>query len=148
MGFFRDVNPKRAAIDFVDVWQTETPHRWRILALSVALSASFFIVLIPKTEKGELPRPDVTYITTFDPDRTDDEIIASNITNQERQDAIAERRAAREERIKDLYRALGRATGVDVDRMEREIAEEEARAAAEAEAERAAMTNAVPEDTE
>lgn len=131
MGFFRDVSPTRAVKDFANVWQSDTPHRWRILALSVALSAGFFILLIPKSERGDPPRPEITYITTFAPGRSDAEIAASNIENQKRQDKLDAEAEARAERIKAMYRALGRATGLDVDEMERELAQQEAREAAE-----------------
>ncbi len=88
-------------------------------------------------EKTYIPpaSPDVTYITSYAPDRTDTEIVASNIANQKRKDALAARIAEREELRKELYRSLGRATGLDVDQMEAEIQAE--RALEEAEAQRA-----------
>jgi hypothetical protein len=91
---------------------------------------------VPESQRAEPRRPDVTYITTFEPGRTDDEIRASNIANQRRQDVVEAQRAAVEERKKELYRELGRATGVDVDAMEQQIERERAAEAAAA-AERA-----------
>ena len=78
--------------------------------------------------------PDIVYITTFAPDRTDEEIIASNIANQERKEARQRLEEARIEKRREMYRALGQATGIDTDKMEAEIAEERAREEAAIEA--------------
>ena len=127
MGFLRDISPKRAASDFATVWKGENPHRWRILAISLALTAGFMILLIPKSERAAPQPPKISHwISTFAPDRTDEEIIASNIENQKRKEERAAELARIEERRKELYRQLGQATGIDTDEMERRIAEEEA----------------------
>ena len=138
MGFLRDISPKRAALDLATVWRQDrgNPHRWRILAVSIALTAGLFILLIPKSQRIEPRRPNVTYITTFAPDRTDEEIIASNLANQERKEERQALERQRDERRKELYRTLGQATGLDTEAMEREIAADEAREAAELEAAR------------
>jgi len=86
----------------------------------------------------------VTYISTFQAGRTDAEIEASNLANQKRQDELQAQRDAAEERRKDRVRALARATGIDVEAMERQIAEAKARdeaAAARAEQARETSTN-------
>ena len=78
------------------------------------------------------------------PDRTDEEIMASNIANQERKDALRAEQERIAEEKKDMYRALGRATGIDVEAMEAEIEAE--RAAEEAElADEAVSSSAVSE---
>ena len=70
--------------------------------------------------------PEVTYISTFEPGRSDAQIAASNRANQKQQETLRAQQAAREEKAKDAYRALGRATGLDVDAMERDIKREQA----------------------
>jgi hypothetical protein len=102
--------------------------------MALAMTFAIFAVAIPDSQRGEPARPSVTYITTYAEGRTDEEIIASNIANQRRQEELIAQREAAAERRRELYRALGRATGLDVDEMEREIATE--RAAEEAAAER------------
>jgi len=126
MSFITRFNPKPAAADFWSEFSKPQPYRIPILLASCA--ATGLLIYSFTQEKVVLPpeRPEVTYITTFAPGRTDDEIRAANLANQERQDAIAERIAAREERKRELYRALGRASGMDVEAMEAEIAEQEA----------------------
>lgn len=75
--------------------------------------------------------PEVTYITSFAPDRTDEEIMASNALNQQRQDNLEARMREREELRRSMYRELGRATGIDVDEIEAEAEAERARTVAE-----------------
>lgn len=74
-------------------------------------------------------RPRIEYITTLEDGRSDAEIAAENAANQK----IKDLRAAEAERIqaekRKMYKALGAATGLDVDSMEREAEAE--RAAAE-----------------
>jgi hypothetical protein len=125
-GFFKRVSPRAAVADFLDVWRGENKHRW--LTLGVAMSATFamFVMFLPDSERIAPAPPEITYITTFEAGRSDAEIAASNAANQARQEELAAAQEARIERRKDLYRALGRATGLDVDEMEAEIAREEA----------------------
>lgn len=130
MSFLSRISPARAISDFVSEWQHPTPHRWQILGVSAAATFAILMVFLPESQRVPPARPKVTYITTWAPDRTREEIIASNIANQLRKDKLAAERAALEEQKKDLYRALGRATFIDVDAMEAEIAREEAAAQA------------------
>ena len=123
-------------MDFWTYLRQPQPYRWVILAISfLPLSlilwwATEETILVPPSP------PEVTFITSYAPDRTDEEIAASNEANQRRKD---ERRAPLEEieeRKRQMYRDLGRATGIDVDAMEAEIeAERAAEEAAQAQAE-------------
>lgn len=120
-------NPVGGVADFWHEFKRPNPCRWPILGASVLCTG---VLLYAFTQEKvyvppELPR--VTYITTFAEGRSDEEIRASNIANQKRKEAAASEQAAREERVKDLYRTLGRATGIDVDAMERDIAADRAR---------------------
>jgi hypothetical protein len=136
MSFWSRLSPKRAVVDFANEWRQPTPHRWQILGLATAITFSMLVLLLPDSERVPPPRPEVTYISTWSAERTEAEIIASNLANQRRKDELAALRAEREEQRKEAYRALGRATFIDVDAMEAEIereraAEEAARAATE-----------------
>lgn len=138
MSFWRRISPRHAVQDFAQEWRQPAPHRWKVLGVSVAATFFIFMMFVPESQRVEPRPPDVTWITTFAPDRTQEEIIASNLANQQRQDELAARLARREEIRKNLYRELGRATFVDVDAMEREIAAEEAAATAAQESAQAA----------
>lgn len=103
--------------------------RIRMSVLLVAVLMTFGLLYSFTRERVRIPTrpPEVTYISTFASGRNEAEIVASNLANQKRQDALRAEQAAREEKAKDAYRALGRATGLDVDAMEREIKRDEAR---------------------
>ena len=144
MSYWQRFNPVGAFGDLVGYWRQPTPYRWQILALSVAITFTGMVFLIPESERAPPRRPTVTYISTFQAGRTDAEIEASNLANQKRQDELQAQRDAAEERRKDRVRALARATGIDVEAMERQIAEAKARdeaAAARAEQARETSTN-------
>lgn len=130
MGFMKNVNPAGAIEDFKEVYKVAGKNRWRFMALAAAITFTLFGVMAQ--EKVLIPpeRPDIEIIETLPPDRTDAEIMAANIAAQERADARAAEQAARDEKVKDVYRSLGRATGMDVDSVEEEARAEEARAEA------------------
>lgn len=132
-------NAKAAVEDFASEWQRPTPHRWGILGVAVAFTFAIMMVFLPESQRGAEPRPSVTYITSFAPDRTDEEIIASNEENQRRKEELAALLERREQRRRELYKELGRATGMDVENIERRIAREEAEEAAAQEREREAI---------
>lgn len=123
--YWRNVSPKGAIADFVTVWR-ENPYRWRVLAVSILLSGTMLYGFLPETEHAPPVRPEVSYITTFDPNRTDAEIVASNIANQKLKEREEAERLARAERSKQAARALARASGFDPDQLEREFGDEPA----------------------
>ena len=130
-------NPKTGIVDFWHEFRKPNPLRWPILLASMIPFAVIFYWLGTETVYKDPARPQITYITTYDPDRSDEEIIESNLENQE----VKELREAEEERLaerkRDLYKALGSAAGMDVDRIAAEADERRAEEEA-AEAERRA----------
>ncbi|MFV0645992.1 MAG: hypothetical protein ACK5NN_16100 [Sphingomonadaceae bacterium] len=133
MRYFKHLNPTAGASDFWSEFKRPTPYRWPIIGVSMLLT--FCLMYAFTQERVYIPpeRPQITYITSFAPGRTDEEIRQSNIENQKLQDRLQAEQEERIERRKEIYRALGRATGLDVDEMERKIAEDEARENAAAE---------------
>jgi hypothetical protein len=120
-------NPGPGIADFWEQFRKPQPYRWPILAVSAAPIA---LVLYWATEETVYvpPRPpEVTYITTFAEGRSDSEIMASNEANQARNDEIRAQIEELEEQKREMYRALGRATGIDVDAMEAQIEADRAR---------------------
>lgn len=142
MSFWRNISPRGAVKDFLEHWSNPQPYRWQVLGISVAATFAMLMLFIPKSERIPPARPTVTYISTWEAGRTEAEIIASNIANQKRKDEAAAEAAALDERRKEFFRALGRATGIDVDEMERKIvADKAAEDAAKAKAESASQAN-------
>ena len=130
-------NPKAGIVDFWHEFRKPNPLRIPMLLASTVPLLVIFYWLAGETHYRTPERPTITYITTFDPERSDAEIMASNEANQE----VKELREAAEEELaerkREIYKSLGRGIGMDVDKIE---AEANARRAAEeaAEAERRA----------
>lgn len=127
-------NPGTGIADFWSEFRKPTPYRWPILGVSALFTCSLLYAVTKERYYYPPERPTIEYITSFEDGRSDAEIAASNEENQRRQDAIAAELEEIAERKRDLYRSLGRASGMDVDAMERQIAAE--RAAEETELER------------
>lgn len=112
--------------DFLTVWNQAGRNRWRIAFLSGACTFSMFYFWMLEGASGPQPPPKVTYITTFEPGRSDAEIMDSNIANQKLQEQLAAEQAERDEEMRQMYKSLGRATGIDVDEIERKAEAERA----------------------
>ena len=139
MSFVSRFNPRTGAADLWAEFRKPNPYRWPILlASSLPFAAVLYIAFTDVTYKDP-DSPQIVFIETFAPDRTDAEIIASNKANQEvkelREAAIAEA----QERKREVYKSLGKGLGMDVDKIAADAdAERAAQEAAEAER-RAAM---------
>ena len=132
-------NPTSGIVDFWHEFRKPNPLRAPILLASMAPFGLIFWWLSGETVYKAPERPQITYITTFDPDRTDEEIIASNIANQEVKDLREADAERREERKRELYKALGAAAGMDVEEIDRRAREERAAEAEQEQAELDAM---------
>lgn len=122
MRFTSRFNPTGGIADFWQEIRRPTPYRWPILGVS--LLCTFALLFWVTKERVLVPPepPKVSFISTFAEGRTEAEIVASNFANQKRKERAEAERAKLEEKVKDAYRSLGRATGVDVAAMERKIA--------------------------
>ncbi|PEQ11319.1 hypothetical protein B2G71_17295 [Novosphingobium sp. PC22D] len=134
-GIWRDVSPRGMFADFREVWKQAGNNRWRIAALAGACTFGVFYVMFQ--QEGSAPHlpPKVDYISVLPEHRTDAEIMASNIENQKRKEAVAREQARRDEDVRAIYKSLGRWSGMDVEKIAREAdAEEAAREKAKLEA--------------
>lgn len=133
-GYWKDVSPTGMIADFREVWRQAGQNRWRIAAVAAACTFGVFYLMF--TQEGKAPHlpPKVTYITTLPAHRTDEQILAENIANQKRKEAWAADQARRDKEVREIYKTIGRMSGMDVDKIAREAdAEDAARAKAEAE---------------
>lgn len=133
-GLWRQVSPRGAVNDFIAVWREAGHNRWRFALLSAAATFALFSVMAQEGVTGPPRRPTIDYITVWDPHRTDAEIMASNIANQKRKERLAAEQAKRDEEVRQIYKTLGRMSGMDVEAIERNAkaereAEERAKAA-------------------
>lgn len=124
--FWRKASPRGAIADFREVFRQAGSNRWRFAALAGAMTIAVFSVMFQEEQRG-LPRPpQVTYISTLPAGRTDAEIVAENKANQLVQDRLRAEQAKREEEVRDIYRKIGRYSGMDVDAIEKKAAAERA----------------------
>ncbi|MGB3740022.1 MAG: hypothetical protein WA948_11820 [Pontixanthobacter sp.] len=140
MSLISRLNPKEGITDFWSEFTRPNPYRWPILAVSIGITTGLMIWITQDNVVGEPVPYEVEYITTFQEGRSEDAILAENEANQRRKDELERILAAREERKKELYRALGRAAGMDVDKIEREAAQDAARVQEEAARERRVLS--------
>jgi hypothetical protein len=133
MSIWKNVDPVGAIADFRTVFQQAGKNRWRIAALAAAATIGLFSLMFQE-EHRILPRPpQITYITSWEAGRTDAEIAASNVANQRYQNQLRAEQAKREEEVREIYKKIGRMSGMDVDEIERKAeAERAAEKAAEA----------------
>ena len=139
-------NPVGGIQDFWSEFTRPNPYRWPILIASMLCTFGLLFWVTKERVIGPPARPEVTFISTFAEGRTDEEIVASNVANQQLQDQIREEQAVREEEVREMYRTLGRASGLDVDAMEAEI--EADRARQEARRERLLEAAGIPSRTQ
>lgn len=125
-------NPTGGIADFWAEFRRPNPYRLPILVLSVLPALGILAWAMEQEYYREPERPRIEYITTLPEGRSDAEILAENRANQE----IKDLRAAEEKRIaerkREIYKSLGRASGLDVDEIERKAEAERAAAAAAA----------------
>lgn len=137
MSFFKNVNPVGAIADFRHVYREAGSNRWWIALAAISITAGLFSSLGWEVWYKPPAKPTITYITTFDPDRSEAEILASNLANQKRKDVLAAEQAKREEEVRGIYKKLGTMSGMDVAKVEREANAERAAAAAKRQREQA-----------
>ncbi len=130
-------NPAPGIVDFWNEFRKPNPYRWPILGASMIPAFLIFGWALSQTHYKVPERPKVTYITSFAEDRTIDDIIASNLENQEFKELRAAKQAEIAERKRNMYKALGAAAGMDVEKIAREADARRAAEEAAAEAKRA-----------
>lgn len=118
--FFRNVSPVRAIRDLWQILGAPSEYRLRSLALAMLVTLGIFSVMWQQGGRG-LPRPpEVIYFESWRADRSDAEIIAGNIEATKRAKADAAAEEARAEDVRKMYKAVGAATGLDTEAMDRQ----------------------------
>lgn len=130
---WQKLNPTDAVSDFVSVYRQAGPHRWKFMLAAAAMTALVFSLVVREEHRVPPRPPEIIWINSWRADRSDAEIRASNLVNQQRKEAEAAEQARRDEEVRQIYKTLGRLSGMDVDAIERQArAEQAASAAAEA----------------
>lgn len=130
-GYWKDVNPTGMVADFREVWNQAGSNRWRFAAVAGACTFGIFFLMSQQEAKGPHPPPKVTYISVLKAHRSDAEIMAENERNQVAKEAFLREQARRDKDVREIYKTIGRVSGMDVDKIAREAdAEDAAREAA------------------
>jgi hypothetical protein len=125
MSFFRAASPRKAGSELIAVLMEKRADRVPLLlAACLPPIAIFFMVAQDVHDRGQKPRDEITYFESWPASRSRTESLASNVERQKRKDAMM---AAQRE----AYKALGRAAGMDVDKLEAEALEAKAKRKAE-----------------
>ena len=141
--YWRNINPTGAIGDFIAVFRQAGSNRWRFALLALASTGAAFSLIIWEEARIQPRPPEIIYINSWRPGRSDAEIRASNIANQKKKEREEAEQAERDAEVRHIYKVLGRASGMDVDAIE---AKAKADAAAEAKAAeaKAAAAKATP----
>ncbi len=134
MAFFKTISPARGASDLISYLREDRPYKLPLfLAACIPPAIIVFMFHRDALEKATPPPPTVTYFESWPLTRTIEESKAAVAKN-------GEEKTRQLEASKEAYKALGRATGMDVDAIEREAKAEQA--AEEAAKAKAANTDA------
>lgn len=134
MSFLKNVNPGNAIGELASVFRDAGPKRWPTAALAALTSLFLFSTMAGESWKKPRPLPEITYITSWPEHRTEAETQAFIKENQRRKD-IREARLKEYDQVgQDAWMALGRASGMNVDKIKADADAEKARAEAAARA--------------
>jgi len=117
MSIWSDVNPSGAISDFVELFRDAGPRRWPFAALAALCTFGMIGSLAFENWKKQRPLPTITYITSWRADRTEAETKAFIAENQRRKEAEQAQQAESDAEGQKLWMAVGRASGIDVDKM-------------------------------
>ena len=133
MSYWQKINPTGAIGDFIAVFQDAGPRRWPIAIAALVCTVGTFSMMATQNWKAERRLPKVEFITSFPADQTEAERKIFVAANQHRKEADAARQEQYDADGRHMWKAIGRASGLDVDSMEAKAqAERKTEAAADA----------------
>ncbi len=120
------MNPTGAIGDFLTVYRQAGRNRWWIGLIAAGLTVGTFSIMTGESWKKPRELPQITYITSWPEDRTEEETRAFIIENQKRKDELEAAQKAADEEARKLWKTLGRASGMDVDKIDAQASKERA----------------------
>ncbi len=124
--FLRLINPLAAARDLRNELVQPRPHRWPLMGVAAASTFAVFSVMFQEGSVGMPLPPEIIYFESWLGERSDAEIIAGNVIATNKRKALEAEQAASAERVRQMYKTLGRASGMDVDAIEARAKADEA----------------------
>jgi len=131
---WREASPVGAIADLRTVYAQAGSNRWWFMGLAALTTFGIFSVMAYENWKGPRPKPEIIYITSWPEHRTDAETKAFIEENQRRKDEREAAIAKAQEAERDMYKSLGKMSGMDVDGIEQRAAADRAREEAAAKA--------------
>lgn len=130
--YWKNVNPTGAIAEFREVFRDAGKSRWRVALAAAVTTAFLFWLLTHDSWRAPPPRPKIIYINSWPKSRTAEQTKKFVDANQKWKDDRAADEARSAEETRQIYKTLGRISGMDVDKIEADAkAEAEASAAAE-----------------
>lgn len=120
MSYWQKINPTGAIADFRAVFREAGPKRWPVAIVAASITIGIFSIMAAESWRKPRPLPEVTYIKSWPLDRTDEETKAFIAANQKEKDAREAAIEAYEKEGRELWATLGKASGMDVDKIKRE----------------------------
>lgn len=143
MSYWKNINPGGAVSDLIVVFRDAGPKRWPIALVSAAITVGVFSTLTFESWKKPRPLPTVVYITSWPDDRTAAETAEFIKSNQKAKDEQAARIEAYEAEGRKLWATVGKASGLDVEKMQKQAEAERAAEKAKQKAETDALLKQV-----
>lgn len=137
--YWQHVNPVAAISDFKEVVQQAGNNKWRIGFAAAATTLFLFWSLTHESWRVPQEKPKIIYINSWYKDRAEGQTREFIEKNQKLKDALKADQDKRDEAVKQIYRTIGKASGMDTDAIEKKAKEE-----AEAEARREQARQAAP----
>lgn len=132
--YWKDVSPTGAIGDLVGVFRQAGSGRWTNAVIAGVLTFGVFSVMTSQSWRVERKLPTVTYINSWPADRTAEETRDFILKNQREKEELEARQAAADAEAQKMWMAVGRASGMDVDKMKAKADAEKAQDKAKADA--------------
>jgi hypothetical protein len=137
--YWQHVNPVAAISDFKEVVRQAGDNKWRIGLAAAATTLFLFWSLTHESWRVPQEKPKIIYINSWYKDRAEGQTREFIEKNQKLKDALKADQDKRDEAVKQIYRTIGKASGMDTDAIEKKAKEE-----AEAEARREQARQVAP----
>ncbi len=114
MAFFQDISPTKAGSDLIAFLREDRPHKYSLL-VAAFIPALLMVAMFyyDAKAKAKPPPPTVTYFESWPLSRSREESIAAIMKRKAQKDAFLEEQ-------RQGYKRMGRALGMDVDKIEQE----------------------------
>jgi hypothetical protein len=116
MAFLQDISPTRASGDIIAYLKADRPYKYTLMFVAcipaIIMVATFYL---DAKAKATPPPPTITYFESWPASRTKEESLAAITKRQVEKDVFLEKQ-------RQGYKKLGRALGMDVERIEQDAA--------------------------